>query len=137
MNLEDNFKKHSKKYLFSNDEFLSKQRENIFNKIILNNFDKKNNESLKNITMSDLILFDYCYNPSVEKPSVILVEKENYKINIVNGLCKNYEDNNIEIRNITTSDSKRFRDQNFENSEDIVIDFNRIFLNSIEQYQSF
>ena len=41
--------------------------------------------------MSDLILFDYCYNPSVEKPSVILVEKENYKINIVNGLCKNVD----------------------------------------------
>ncbi len=130
MNLEDNFKKHSKKYLFSNDEFLSKQRENIFNKILLNNFDKKNNESLKNITISDLSLFDYYYNPSIEKPSVTLVEKENYKINIVNGLCKNYEDNNIEIRNIATSDSKRFRDQNFENSEDIVIDFNRIFLNS-------
>ena len=75
MNLEDNFKKHSKKYLFSNDEFLSKQRENIFNKILLNNFDKKNNESLKNINFSDLNSFNYYYQPTREKPSVKLIEK--------------------------------------------------------------
>jgi len=130
MTFEDNFKKHSKEYVFSNDEFLSKQREKIFNKIFLNNFDKKNNESLKNITISDLSFFNYYYNPSKEKPTVTLSDKENYKINIVNGLCKNYEDNNIEIRNISSSDFKKFRDQNFQDSNDIIIDFNRIFLNS-------
>jgi len=130
MIFQDNYNHHSKKYIFSNDGFLSKQRENIFNKIYLKNFDTKNNESLKNITVSDLSLFDYYFYPTKEESTVTLVEKENYKINIVNGLCKNYEDENIEIRNFSSSDFKKFRDQNNQELNDIVIDFNTIFLNS-------
>jgi len=130
MTFEDNFKHHSKEYLFANDEFLLKQRENIFNKINFKNFDKKNNESLKNINISDLSEFDYYYHPTKEEPTVTLIEKENYKINIVNGTCKNYEDDNIEIRNVSNSDLKKFKDQNYNNLDDVIIDFNTIFLNS-------
>jgi len=130
MTFEDNFKHHAKEYLFANDEFLVKQRENIFNKINFKNFDKKNNESLKNITISDLSVFDYYYHHAKEEPTVTLIEKENYKINIVNGTCKNYEDDNIKIRNLSNSDFKKFKDQNYNKFDDIIIDFNRIFLNS-------
>ena len=130
MTFEDNFKNHSKEYLFSNDAFLLKQRENIFNKINLKNFDKKNNESLKNITISDLSVFNYYYHSSEGEPTVTVIKKENYKINIVNGVCKNYEDDKIEIRNVSSSDFKRFADQNYDNLDDVIIDFNRIFLNS-------
>ncbi len=130
MTLEDNFNFHSKEYIFSNDNFLSKERENIFNKIKLKDFDKKNNESLKNISFSDLSLFNYCYHSTDEDPNIILQDKYIYKINIVNGVCKNYEDENIEIRNVTNLDSKKFADQNGNNIDDLVIDFNKIFLNS-------
>ena len=59
MTLEENFKQHSAEYIFSNDQFLSDHRENIFDKIKLKKFDKKNNESLKNISISDLSIFNY------------------------------------------------------------------------------
>jgi len=130
MTFEDNFNYHSQKYIFSNDEFLSNERVKIFNKIKLKDFDKKNNESLKNISFSDLSLFDYHYNFSNENSKVLLIDKNIYKINIVNGLCKNYEDYNIEIRNITNLDSKKFAVENYNNFDDIIIDFNKIFLNS-------
>ena len=130
MTFEDNFNYHSKEYIFSNDDFLSNERQNIFKKIKLKKFDNKNNESLKNISFSDLSLFDYYYNFTHEVPKVILLDKYNYKINIVNGVCKNYEDDNIEIRNITNLDSTKFVYQNDKNLDDLVIDFNKIFLNS-------
>ncbi|MDC0161632.1 SufD family Fe-S cluster assembly protein [bacterium] len=130
MTFEDNYSHHSKKYIFSNNEFLSKQREDIYNKLVLKKFDKKNNESLKNITFSDLSVFDYYYEPVKEKPSTILTKNKYYEINIVNGVCKNYEDDSIEIRNITGLDFKEFTKLNTLSYEDIVIDFNKIFLNS-------
>ncbi len=130
MTFENNFKNHSNKYIFSNNEFLQKQRKNLFNKIILKKFDKKNNESLKNINISDLTIFDYHYEPNKNKPTTILNEKDNYTINIVNGRCQTYEDNNIKVKNISSSDFELFRDQNNVNLEDVVIDFNKIFLNS-------
>ena len=130
MTFEDNFKQHSKEYFFSNDDFLSNQREDIFKKINSNKFDKKNNESLKNLPLSDLTSFAYYYQPSKEEPTVKKIQQDSYKINIVNGLCKNYKDDNIEIRNISSSDFKKFRDQNHEHLDDLVINFNKIFLNS-------
>ena len=82
MTFEDNFNHHSKEYIFSNDDFLSNERQNIFKKIKLKKFDNKNNESLKNISFSDLSLFDYYYNFTHEVPKVILLDKYNYKINM-------------------------------------------------------
>ena len=100
MTLQDNFNDHSKQYIFSNDELLSKERFKTFEKINLNKFDKKNNESLKNLSLSDLNSFNYYFQTSKEKPNVKVLSKNIYEINIVNGKCKNYNDDNIEIRNI-------------------------------------
>ena len=130
MTFEDNYNYHSKEYIFSNNEFLLNERERIFNKINLKNFDKKNNESLKNISFSDLSLFNYHYSYKIGDPKIKLLDKDIYKINIVNGICKNYEDDNIEIRNITHLDYKKFSEQNDKNFDDLIIDFNKIFLNS-------
>ena len=90
MNLKDNYNYHSKEYLFSDDEFLLNEREKIFNKIKLKNFDKKNNESLKNLSFSDLSLFNYHYSYKNGETKIKLIDKNIYKINIVNGVCKNY-----------------------------------------------
>ncbi len=130
MTFENNFINHSKGYIFSDNDILLNQRESTFKKIFQKNYDKKNNESLKNITISDLSKFDYFYKPINEDATVTLINDLNYEIKIVNGICKNYEDDNIEIRNFTNLDFKSYLNQVPNNLEDIVIDFNKIFLNS-------
>ena len=78
MTFEDNFIRHSKEYFFSNDELLSNQREDIFKKINSNKFDKKNNESLKNLPLSDLTSFAYYYQPSKEEPTVKKIQQDSH-----------------------------------------------------------
>ena len=130
MTFESNFINHSKEYIFLDNEVLFKNREKIYNKIIHKDFDKKNNESLKNINISDISNFDYFYEPKKTVPKVSLVNKLNYEIEIIDGICKNYKDDNIEIRNFTKIDYKKFLYQDIQNLDDIIIDFNKIFLNS-------
>ena len=129
MTFEDSFKHHTSEYIFSNDKFLVNQRKSFFDKIQSNKFDRKNNESLKNLSISNLSNFSYHYQPFKEEPQVLLLEKGSYKIKIVNGKCKNFEDDNIEIKNISSSDFKIFNYQNNKNLNDIVLDINTIFLN--------
>ena len=126
MTFENNYKLHSKEYIFSNNETLKNNRKNIFSKLISKNFDQKNNESLKNISFSDLSVFEYNYNYS-NKPSLDHDNNGNYKINIVNGICKNYKDEKIEIRNILDTDSNIFLEKYEYYHDDIVIDFNKFF----------
>ncbi len=130
MTLQDNFENHSKQYIFCDDEFLSKEREKIFIKINSNNFEKKNNESLKNLPFSDLNSFNYFFHVLDDKPKSIIKEKNVYQVDIVNGRSENYEDENIKIRNIFSKDfdKKKYVKDNKDN--DIVMDFNKIFLNS-------
>jgi len=130
MSFENNFINHSKEYIFSDNIILLKERERIFKKIIKKNYDKKNNESLKNLTISDLSKFDYFYKPTNEVSKVSLMDNFNYEIKLVNGICKNYEDDNIEIRNLTNLDFKILLNENKNNVDDIIIDFNKIFQNS-------
>jgi Fe-S cluster assembly protein SufD len=130
MTFENNFINHSKEYIFLDNDVLSKQREKIFQKIIQKDYDKKNNESLKNISISDISNFDYFYKPNNENSTVSSIDNFNYQIKIVNGICKNYEDDNIKIRNLTNLDFKNLVGQNINNLDDIIIDFNKIFLNS-------
>ena len=69
------------------------------------------------------------YKSTKENPYVISSKNKNYKIKIVKGVCKNYKDDNIEIRNILSSDFEKFLEIYDDNNDDIVIDFNKIFLN--------
>ena len=83
-----------------------------------------------NISISDLGKFDYFYKPTKEDPTVSIIDNYNYEIRVINGKCKNYEDDNIEIRNFTNLDFKSFLNQDNNNLDDIIIDINKIFLNS-------
>ena len=130
MTFENNFLNHTKEYIFLDNETLLDQREKTFKKICKKNFDKKNNESLKHISISDLSEFDYFYKPEKVDSKISLIDDLNYEIRMVNGICKNYEDDNIEIRNLTNLDFKSFLNQDNNNLDDIIIDFNKIFLNS-------
>ena len=130
MTFENNFITHSKEYIFLDNVTLLNQREETFKKIFQKNYDKKNNESLKNITITDLSNFEYFYKPKKEVSTISLIDNLNYEIRLVNGICKNYEDDNIEIRNFTNLDFKNFLNQNNNDLDDIIMDFNKIFLNS-------
>ena len=130
MTFENNFINHSKEYIFLNNEALLNQRQKTFEKISQKNYDKKNNESIKHITVSDLSNFDYFYKPENQDSKISLIDSFNYEIRVVNGICKNYEDDNIEIRNFTNLDFKSFLNQDNNNLDDIIIDFNKIFLNA-------
>ena len=130
MTLENNFIHHSKEYIFSDNKILSNQRESVFKKIFKKNYDKKNNESLKNITITDLSKFDYFYKPIKKDSTVSLIGDLSYEIKLVNGICKHYEDDYLEIRNLTNLDFKIFLNEDKNNLDDIIIDFNKIFLNS-------
>ena len=130
MDFENNYKLHSKEYIFSDNETLKNNRESIIKKLIARNFDKKNNESLKNTTFTDLSFFKYCFNNSNEIPYVISEDNNHYTIKIVNGICKNYKDDKIEVRNIIDTDSTVFLKYYEYHQDDIVLDFNKIFLNS-------
>ena len=96
MTFENNFINHSKEYIFLDNQTLLNQRQKTFEKISKNNYDKKNNESLKHITISDLSNFDYFFKPENEDSKVTITDKYNYEIRIANGICKNYEDDNID-----------------------------------------
>ena len=77
MTFENNFIDHSKQYIFLDNATLLSQREKIFKKIFQKNYDKKNNESLKNITISDLSKFDYFYKPEKKDSRVSLIDNFN------------------------------------------------------------
>ena len=130
MSIENNYINHSKEYIFLDNKTLLNYREKKFNKIFQKKYDKRNNESIKNITISDLTKFNYFYEPKNEDSTISLIDDFNYEISLVNGICKNYEDDNIEIRNLTNLDFKSFLNQDKYNLDDIIIDFNTIFLNS-------
>ncbi len=130
MILLENFNKHTKYYVFADNKLSLEIRKKIFNKINSKDFEVRNNESLKNINLSDLNSFNY-YSPiSKQNPSTKLCEKKVYKINIVNGKCQNYEDENIEIRNVLSRDFEKFVHLNYQETDDVVIDLNTLFLNS-------
>ena len=74
MTFESNFINHSKEYIFLDNDALFKNREKKYNKIIQKDYDKKNNESLKNITISDISNFDYFYKPKKDVSKVLLVD---------------------------------------------------------------
>ena len=130
MTFQKNFEDHSKQYIFFDDQFLSEQRDRIYNKIVLKKFDVRNNESLKNITLSDINSFNYYFQNSNDKPSVKLLEKNVYQINLINGKSISYEDDYIEIRNISKIDSDKLKNNYSNDQNDIILDMNTIFLNS-------
>jgi hypothetical protein len=47
---------------------------------------------LKILRLTDLSKFDYFYKPIKEDSTVSLIDDFNYEIKLVNGICKNYED---------------------------------------------
>ena len=104
MNIQDNYLKNKKNIIFSENKDIQNHREKLINIFENDGFDKKNNESLKNINLKNFIDFKYKYLIP-EETSVINNNQENsYSIVSVNGQCSSFKDNKIEITKILDED---------------------------------
>ena len=61
MNILDNYQKIKKKIFFSENKDIQNHRERLINIFENDIFDKKNNESLKNINLKNFLEFKYNY----------------------------------------------------------------------------
>ena len=85
MNIQDNYLKNKKNIFFSENKDIQNHREKLISIFENDRFDKKNNESLKNINLKNFIDFKYKY-VIPEETSVINNNQENsYSIVSVNG----------------------------------------------------
>ena len=130
MNIQDNYLKNRKNIFFSQNKDIQNHREKLINNFVNDRFDRKNNESLKNINLKNFIDFKYKYLIS-EETSVINNNQENsYSIVSVNGQCSNFKDDKIEITKILDEDYNDFSENNTIEKNDHFVNLNSLFLNS-------
>ena len=130
MNIQDNYLKNKKNIFFSENKEIQTHREKLINIFENDRFDKKNNESLKNINLKNFIDFKYRYLIS-EETSVINNNQENsYSIVSVNGQCSSFKDDKIEITKILDEDYNDFSKNNTIENNDHFVNLNSLFLNS-------
>ena len=130
MNIQDNYQKNRKNIFFSENKDIETHREKLINIFENDRFDKKNNESLKNISLKNFIDFKYKYLIS-EETSVINNNQENsYSIVSVNGQCSSFKDDKIEISKILDEDYNDFSENNTIEKNDHFVNLNSLFLNS-------
>ena len=108
MNIHDNYQKNKNNIFFSKDKDIQNHREKLINIFENDSFDKKNNDSLKNINLKNFFDFKYKYL-FPEEISVINNNHDNsYSIVSVNGQCSNFKDDKIEITKILDEDYNDF-----------------------------
>ena len=130
MNIQDNYKKNKKNIFFSENKDVQNHREKLINIFENDTFDKKNNESLKNINLKNFIDFKYKYLIP-EETSVINNNQENsYSIVSVNGQCSSFKDDKIEITKILDQDYNDFSKNDTIEKNDHFVNLNSLFLNS-------
>ena len=128
MNIQDNYIKNKKNIFFSENKDVQNHREKLINIFENDRFDKKNNESLKNINLKNFIDFKYRYLIS-EETSVINNNQENsYSIVSVNGQCSSFKDDKIEITKILVEDYNDFSKNNTIENNDYFVNLNENFI---------
>ena len=129
MNIQDNYLKNKKNIFFSENKDIQTYREKLINIFENDRFDKKNNESLKNINLKNFIDFKYKYLIS-EETSVINNNHDNsYSIVSVNGQCASFKDDKIEITKILDEDYNDFSKNDTIENNDHFVNLNSLFLN--------
>ena len=130
MNIQDIYNLNKKNFLYSQYSDVENDRNNVLNNFSINKFDKKNNESLRNTDLKKFFEFDYKYNHQ-ENQSITRINKDgSYSIVSVNGKCENYDDEQIQIHNLSELDSKDYFNNELLNTDDFFIDLNSLLLNS-------
>ena len=71
MNIQDNYLKNRKNIFFSENKDIATHREKLINIFENDRFDKKNNESLKNVNLKNFLDFNYKYLVPEETLSLI------------------------------------------------------------------
>ena len=95
MNIQDNYIKNKKNIFFSENKDIQFHREKLVNIFENDRFDKKNNESLKNINLKNFIDFKYKYLVPEETSVINNNQKNSYSIVSVNGQCSSFKDDKI------------------------------------------
>ena len=126
MIIQETYLKNKSGLLFSNDKNTIKNREKILNKFNEEYFNKKYNESIKNLDMNIFNNFNYFYENKKNLSSIRDSEKRIYNINIVNGVIEEYEDEKIKISKIKIQNNST----NYLSKNDFVLDLNALFTNS-------
>jgi len=130
MYINKEYLENYKNLLFSDYEEVRKERDNVLKKFIPLYFDKKNNESIKNVDSNKLANLNYSYKSPTDLISVIKKNDNSYIVKLVNGKCENFKDQNLEITNINSNDLKFFFNNKLSDTNDFLIDLNSLFLNS-------
>jgi len=130
MNIHEIYQKNKKNIFFSDNKDVQIHREQLINVFKTDRFDKKNNESLKNINLKNFLDFKYKYLLP-EETSVINNNQDNsYSIVSVNGQCSSFKDDKIEITKISDKDYNDFSKNNTIEKNDHFVNLNSLFLNS-------
>ncbi len=130
MNIQDNYLKNRKNIFFSLNKDIQIHREKLINIFENDSFDRKNNESLKNINLKNFINFKYKYLISEETSVINNTQENNYSIVSVNGQCSSFKDDKIEITKISDEDYNDFSENNTIEKNDHFVNLNSLFLNS-------
>ena len=112
MNIDSVYLDNYNDLLFSKSSKVKLERDKVLNKFKPEYFDKKNNESLKNIDLKQLLNFKYNYVNALKKCSTKANDNK-YNICLVNGKCEDFEDEKVKISNLTSQDSNFFLIINF------------------------
>ncbi len=130
MNIQDNYQKNRKNIFFSENKDIETHREKLINIFENDRFDKKNNESLKNINLKNFIDFNYKYLIPEETSVINNTHENSYSIVSVNGQCSTFKDDKIEITKILDEDYNDFSKNNTIEKNDHFVNLNSLFLNS-------
>ena len=130
MNIQDNYLKNKKNIFFSENKFVQNHREKLINIFENDRFDKKNNESLKNINLKNFIDFKYKYLIPEETSVINNYQENSYSIVSVNGQCSSFKDDKIEITKILDEDYNDFSKNDTIENNDHFVNLNSLFLNS-------
>ena len=112
MNIQDIYQKNKKNIFFSKNKEVDIHREKLLNIFETDKFDKKNNESLKNLNSKNFLDFKYKYIAPEEISVINKNQNNSYSIVSVNGQCSSFKDDKIEITQISEEDYNDFSKNN-------------------------
>ena len=130
MRIQEIYHKNKKNIFFSQNMDVAAHRNELINIFEKDKFDKKNNESLKNLNLKNFFDFNYNYSASEETSLVNNNKPNSYSIVLVNGKCAKYKDKKIEITNLSKENYNDFSKHSTIEKNDHFVNLNSLFLNS-------
>ena len=130
MNIQDIYKQNKVNLVFSDNIKVEQFRKELLLNFVKDSYDKKNNESIKNVNLKNFFDFEYKYFVSKELSLIKKNQSNSYHITVVNGQCDNYKDEQIEIQKLSLEENNNFLNNNLIEKNDHFVNLNSLFLNS-------